>query len=514
MNPMRSNRTLLALGLMTLGLASAAWLVSSQRDLHDRLAQTSPALATGFVVVTSTAAIMFAAVSVWQFVRLNRPPSPPVKAPEDIIEAAQAQAARAEANVDQIADEAARQTLRKEIASVQDDARNRRFHVVIFGTGSAGKTSLINALLGREVGKTEATIGTTQHGENHAYGLDDVEGVVVITDTPGLSEIGAGGVQREREARDLAVRADLLIFLLDHDLIRSEQEPLAALIKQGKRSIIALNKTDRMTESDKSAILAKLRERLRGLVKPDDIVPIAAAPRPTPVRVIGEDGRVTTVLEPEGPDLDALHVRIAAMLAQEGDAVRAGNLLLRAHLVSKAAREQISKERDLRAKKVVEKFQWMTAGTVFVNPIPALDLMATGAVQFQMISELAAVYGVEVSASHLKTIASQMVQMLLKLGIAEAASSLIAGVFKSTLVGYAAGGSIQAATMAYLTHISGLTFIEYFQRGQTWGDGGLEAALNKQFNLHSRAEFLKEFAHQAVERVRHKYFDGTKQNVG
>ena len=131
----------------------------------------------------------------------------------------------------------------------------------------------------------------------------------------------------------------------------------------------------------------------------------------------------------------------------------------------------------------------------------ALDLMATGAVQFQMISEIAGVYGVELSTSHLKMIGGQMVQMLLKLGMVEAATSLIAGMFKASLIGYAAGGAVQVVTMAYLTHISGLTFTEYFARGQNWGDGGMQAALVKQFDLHSRAEFLQEFAMQAVNRV-------------
>ena len=82
-------------------------------------------------------------------------------------------------------------------------------------------------------------------------------------------------------------------------------------------------------------------------------------------------------------------------------------LQIRAHLVSKSAQDQLHAERALRAKAVVDKFQWITAATVFTNPIPALDLMATGAVQFQMISELAGVYGVELSTSHVKMIGSQ-----------------------------------------------------------------------------------------------------------
>jgi hypothetical protein len=276
---------------------------------------------------------------------------------------------------------------------------------------------------------------------------------------------------------------------------------LVALARQGKRSIVVLNKKDRLPDADRDAILAKLRERLSGIVPAADVVAIAAAPRPMTVRVRGADGSEQTVLEVEPPDLEALEGRIAAVLAREGDALRAGNLLLRAHLVSRSAQEQLSRERRARAQQVVDRFQWITAGTVFANPIPALDLMATGAVQFQMISEIASVYGVELSTGHVKMIGGQMIQTLLKLGMIEAATSLIAGLFKSTLVGYAAGGAVQVVTMAYLTHISGQTFAEYFARGQDWGDGGMQAALIRQFDLHSRAEFLQEFAQQAVDRV-------------
>ena len=175
--------------------------------------------------------------------------------------------------------------------------------------------------------------------------------------------------------------------------------------------------------------------------------------------------------------------------------------MLRAHLLSRKAQDQLAKERDERARDVIEKFQWITAGTVFANPFPALELVANGAVQFQMISELAGVYGVQISTSHVRMIGGQMIQMLLKLGLVETATSLIAGIFKSTLVGYAAAGGVQAVSMAYLTHISGEAFAEYFRAGQTWGDGGMQAALIRQFDLTSRAEFLQEFAKQAVQKV-------------
>jgi small GTP-binding protein len=511
---MRTSRLMLALALTAVALGSAAWLVVSVGEMHDRLARHSGALAVSFVVVAMVVAAASALAAARLFWKLGRGERPPAQAPEDVVRAAEVQAEKAEGVIAQVKDEEARARLDRDLAALRSDRQQRRFHVVVFGTGSAGKTSLINALLGRHAGKTEAVMGTTRHGERHTQAIHGVEGTVLLTDTPGLSEMGPGGELRESEARELAARADLLVFVVDHDLIRSEYEPLVALARQGKRSIVVLNKQDRFVETDRAAILDKLRERLHGVVTARDVVAVSADPRPTPVRVVDPDGSVRTVLEPEPPEIGALRERIAAVLKREGDALRAGNLLLRAHLISKQAQEQVAQERDRRAQAVIDKFQWITAGTVFANPLPALDLIANGAVQFQMISELAAVYGVEISTAHVKMIGLQMIQMLLKLGMVEAATSLIAGLFKSSLVGYAAGGAVQGVTMAYLTHISGHAFTEYFARGQSWGDGGMQAALIRQFDLNSRAEFLQEFARQALGKVASHYWQGKGQPAG
>jgi small GTP-binding protein len=487
-----------ALVVLIVGIGFAAWLFSSVTELHTRLARQSTWLAAAFVLAVSLAlavAALWAARVLWLS---RRSESDRLKVPDDIISAAAVQTEQAEGIIRQVGEVGARAELNQELSALRAGQARREFHVVVFGTGSAGKTSLINALLGRDIGKTEAVMGTTRHGENHTYTLEGVDGTVFLTDTPGLSEIGQGGAAREHEARELATRSDLLIFVLDHDLIRSEYEPLAALVRQGKRSIVLFNKTDRFTPSDRDAILAKLRERLRSLVAPDDVVAGAADPRPVAVRVNRPDGSVESILEEQPPDLAALRGRIENALRKEGDLLRAGNLLLRAHLLSKKAQDQLARERDQRAQEVIEKFQWITAGTVFANPFPALELLANGAVQFQMITELAAVYGVQISTSHVRMIGGQMIQMLLKLGLVETATSLVAGIFKSSLVGYAAGGAVQGVSMAYLTHVSGEAFAEYFSAGQTWGDGGMQAALIRQFDLTRRVEFLQDFAKQAL----------------
>ena len=91
--------------------------------------------------------------------------------------------------------------------------------------------------------------------------------------------------------------------------------------------------------------------------------------------------------------------------------------------------------------------------------------------------------------------------MLLKLGLVEAATSLIAGIFKSTLVGYAAGGAVQAVSMAYLTHVSGESLRRVLPPRPDLGRRRHAGRPDPPVRPHQPAEFLQEFAKQAVQKV-------------
>ena len=229
---------------------------------------------------------------------------------------------------------------------------------------------------------------------------------------------------------DLAIRADLLVFVVDHDLTRADCQTIFELTRQGKRLIVVLNKKDRFTDDDRNAVLAKLRQRLAGFIPAEDIVAIAAAPSPIHVRSRRSDGVMETILEEDPPDLEDLERRVAVVLEREGDTLRAGNLLLRARLREQAEREAISRERRARAAAVVDRHQWLTAVTAFANPVLALGPMVVGAVQIRMLGEMAAIYDVPLSAEFVETVGRQMAQTLLKLGVAEAAASVLAGFLK------------------------------------------------------------------------------------
>lgn len=486
-------------GAISLGLAVAimGWSIAHPGD-HD----LKRWFTAGLLTIISVLLFVVSRNAVTSY-RVEEPEvgRPGPTEPPHSLTIADEQAERARSEIEKLSTEKVRQELNRSLSELKTDRERREFRLVVFGTGSAGKTSLINAILGRQVGATDPTMGTTRQGEFHTEVIEGIDGTLILTDTPGLSEFGSEGETREREAKRLAESADLILFVLDHDLIRAEAEALLGLAAIGKRLIVVLNKVDRFPDEDRDAILDKLRERLKGRVAPEDIVTVAAAPRPVPVKVVKPDGSVELHYETEPSVISELEASVARILDREGGMLRAGNLLLRARRLERLAVEALAKERHARALAVVEKYQWIAAASVFASPTAALNLAAGGASQYQMVIELTRAYGVELSQSRSRALVAQMMAALLKLGLAEAATTLVAGLFKSSLFGFAAAGAVQAVTIAYLTRVSGLAFAEYFTRDQSWGEGGINATLLRQFDATSRTDFLQEFIKQAASKL-------------
>jgi len=395
--------------------------------------------------------------------------------------------------VGQIQDEVTRQALLSRSREIEANLSRGELQLVVFGTGSAGKTSLVNALIGRMIGRVDAPMGTTEVGETYSFKLKGLEREILITDTPGIEEAGIAGTQREQLARQLATEADLLLFVVDNDLRQSQYQPLRALAEIGKRSLIVLNKTDLYTEADQEVILARLRERVRGFIATTDVIAIAANPQ----SVILETGET---LEPE-PDITPLLRRIAAVLRAEGEDLVADNILLQSQRLGEEARRMIDAQRRRQAEKVVERFQWIGAGVVSVTPLPVVDLLATAAVNAQMVVEIGRIYGCELNLERGRELALSLAKTLTSLGIVKGAIELLSTALQLNLATFMLGRAIQGVTAAYLTRIAGKSFIEYFRHDQDWGDGGMTEVVQRQFQLNRRDEFVKAFVQEAIARV-------------
>lgn len=224
--------------LVLLGLL--LWLVSTLVNLYAGLANFSPLLANVVIwLVIVLIAVLVSALGyyAWLFLRPRQQRLSP-RIPEARTEAAEENLRAVQHQVEQIQDEVARQAFAERTKRVKEYLARGEIRVVVFGTGSAGKTSLVNAVLGEMVGQVGAAMGTTTEVTTYKFRLPGIERDIWLTDTPGILEAGVAGTEREQLARKLAAEADLLLFVVDSDLRKSEYDPLRSLADSGKRSIL------------------------------------------------------------------------------------------------------------------------------------------------------------------------------------------------------------------------------------------------------------------------------------
>ena len=492
MRPTRLILLLLGLGII-LGLV--LWLVSSLRGLYVQIGLTSPFLANlllGLVIVLLVLLIAALFYFLWRFRgKQPRQTEPKVSTKKSNAAAQNIDAVRQQ--IDQIHDDVARKALLLRSQEIEGNFAQKALEIVVFGTGSAGKTSLVNALIGRIAGSVGATMGTTDIGETYSLQLKGLDRELWITDTPGLLEPGVAGTQREQAARRLATKADLLLFVVDTDLTQSEYRALSSLGQIGKRSLLVFNKTDRYQQVDQETIVNQLRERVRSWMVASDVVAIAASPQA--IRLPSGES-----LQPD-PDLQALLKRIAQVLRAEGDELLADNILVQSQRLGADARDLIDQQRRKQAEKVVERFQWIGAGAIWVTPIPLLDLLAAAAVHAQMVIDIAKIYGFDLTLTEAKELAISLAKTLGTLGLIRGAIELFAQALQFSLGGFMVGKTIQSISAAYLTRIAGSSFIEYFRNGQDWGDGGITEVVQRQFQLNRRDAFVKMFIQEAIAKL-------------
>lgn len=454
---------------LSLILGLSIWLVTSLYRLYIQISFTAPLLANLLLLLLI---LLIGSIIVGFVYYLNQYTSkksrrqkpkrrPRVRVPEQKNQAAAENLKALRKQVGQIQDTIAQQALLNRSRQIEADLQRGEVKVVVFGTGSAGKTSLVNSLIGEIVGEVNSTMGTTRDGKTYSLKLDGVAREILITDTPGILEAGIAGTERGELARQLATDADLLVFTVDNDLRASEYEPLKTLAEIGKRSLLVFNKIDLYTDEDKETILARLRARVKSFIPPSDVIAIAANPQPVQLPT-GE------IIEPE-PEITPLIKRLVAVLRAEGEDLIADNILLQSHRLGEEARKIIDRQRRRESDKVIVRYQWIGAGVIAVTPLPVVDMLATAAVNAQMVVELGKIYGVELDLERGKELALSLGKTLVSLGVVKGAVDLLAKALQFHVATYVVGKVIQAVSAAYLTRIAGKSFVEYFKRDLDWG---------------------------------------------
>ena len=364
-------------------------------------------------------------------------------------------------------------------------------HLSVFGRVSTGKSSLLNALIGRNVFRTSPLHGETKLSEMQRWSEIEDSGVFLI-DTPGLDE--AGGEDRERLAREVAGRSDLILFVVDSDVTESELDALRTILAQGRPVLIVLNKKDLYSEADLARLLESLAARADGLVDPDHIVAVAAEPRARRVIEIAPDGSEKETERPSPPDVEVLRLKLWDILEAEGKTLAALNASLFAADLSDQVGQRILAARRKLGERLIRTYSLGKGIAVAFNPIPVADLFAAAFIDVSMVVHLSRVYGLPLSKSEAGS--------LVKVIVAEAAALMgtvwalhfVSSALKVGTVGLSTfvTASAQGAIAYYSTYVVGQIAGAYLARGKSWGDGGPKQVVKSIIDSLDRDTVLKD----------------------
>ena len=96
-----------------------------------------------------------------------------------------------------------------------------RLTVAIIGNRNAGKSTLLNRIVGQEVSIVSDEPGTTTDAVAKAYELIPV-GPVSFYDTAGLDDEGELGRQRVQAAKKILRRADMVLLVIGREALRKK----------------------------------------------------------------------------------------------------------------------------------------------------------------------------------------------------------------------------------------------------------------------------------------------------
>ncbi|MFM8975334.1 MAG: Era-like GTP-binding protein [Vulcanococcus sp.] len=304
----------------------------------------------------------------------------------------------------------------------------RRLRVAVFGRVGVGKSSLLNALLGRSVFATDVAHGCTRRQQREAWpvqvpGLAGVE----LVDTPGIDEIAAHA--RQRLAARLAVGADLVLLVLDGDLTTPEAEALEQLLAAGKPLLLVLNRIDCWPEAERDALIASIRRRLPAPARQLELVAVASAPRRAQLM---EDGRVRSA--PLPPQIAPLRRALLTLLDEHGALLLGLNGLRAADRFGQQLHQWRLQRGRSAAQGLIGRYAALKATGVAANPLLLLDLAGGLALDTALVVQLCELYGLELGGGGARALLTRLSAQNALLGGTQLGIQLLLGGLRQLLL--------------------------------------------------------------------------------
>jgi GTPase len=402
----------------------------------------------------------------------------------------------------------------KELQDMINKLESDHIEIAVFGEVSAGKSSLLNALLGEKAFEVGARNGvTTMRGKKewdvikHSSGSD---GRVILVDTPGINEVD--GSERTEVAETTIKDSDMVLFVVKGDMNDTEYEAIKMLHSFNKPILVAFNKADVFSSKQRAEVLSALHEKLDGIVLPENIVLTSGDPNEREVIIEKPDGSEETVMKKPAPLLDDLKLRILEILEKDGKEMVAINAGLYASGISDKIATKKVQYRKKFADNLINKFSFYKGLAVALNPFPIADMVGGVVVDGVMVIQIGKVYGEEMGLIPSQDLAGKIAYSQLSLWGIEGITHLIAGTAETATlgVGNIVLGVPQGMIASWGTKIIGEACHYYFANNKSWGEKGVKTVVSEIMNHTDRKSIMNNMKFQIEEALKNK---GLKEKI-
>ncbi len=137
-----------------------------------------------------------------------------------------------------------------------------RLHIGFFGKRNSGKSSLINAFTGQEVSIVSDVAGTTTDVVSKPMEIHGL-GACVLLDTAGFDDEGELGEIRVEKTEKASEKIEIAIIVFSGEEMEQEIQWFKRFKAQKTPVLAVINKIDKLTETEQTAIAEKLQKELK-----------------------------------------------------------------------------------------------------------------------------------------------------------------------------------------------------------------------------------------------------------
>ena len=280
--------------------------------------------------------------------------------------------------------------LRQELDTLQARKETGTIYVALFGNVSTGKSSIIKALLPDADIDINVRGGSTQDIAQYTWSSSSGD-QLVLTDLPGRNE--AKGSLDEL-ASDEAVRAQVVIYVTDSDMSRTQFDDIQELLSFGKPLIVTLNKSDRYNDEERTLLKQRFTERMQeqaNTTSKTQLVFVQSGGEEEVIR-IDKEGNETPFIRPRKAHIDELADALQSEIDEQSDLLDQ----LRDASVFVLVKQKLDAEkvgfRQKEADRIIRSSTKKAIVGAMASVSPGADIIVQGYLGTRMVKDLCELY--------------------------------------------------------------------------------------------------------------------------